>query len=269
MHRLYKDEASGGGGCPGIYLDSDGSFVIVGQPASTAGITDLLPGEAAVRVPEEVPLGGVEEYLGRPVRRDATSIQPFSPAWDAMLADFEHTAFRLEVLQHYAVGYEDSPLERFLAGEPRPSAPVLDDWNALVRTATAASKRMQRVHVVIEPLTPYLRYELTWAYADNIEAGEDIRILPVREGEWPAGLPRHDFWLYDSSRVGVLHYDPEGHLYRAELVRDPAEVIRHVAWRDLALHHAIPWDVYMVRFPGLRARLKREREKAGQLPTRA
>jgi hypothetical protein len=269
MIRLYKDEVSGGGGCPGMYVVEDGSFVVVGQQVPTIEIADLLPGEAAVRVPEEVPLGAVEEYLGRPVRRDVTAITPFSPAWDAMLVDFEHTAFRLEVLQHYAVGYEDSPLERFLAGEPRPAEPVLDDWHELVRAATAAGKRMQRVHVVIEPLTPYLQYELTWAYADNIEAGEDILVLPVSAGQWPAGLPRHDFWLYDSSRVGVLHYDPEGHLYRAELVRDPAEVVRHAAWRDIALHHAIPWDAYIDRFPDLRARLTREREKAGHLPARA
>ena len=268
MHMIYKDEVSGGGGCPSVYA-ADGAFVVVGDQVATTGIANLLPGERAVRIPEEVLLGAAEEHIGRPVRRDAIPITPFSPAWDDMLADFEYTAFRLETLQHYAVGYEDSPLERFLAGEPRPPAPVLDDWNDLVRTATTAGKRMQRVHVVIEPLTDYLRYELTWAYADNVEAGEDIHILAVREGEWPAGVPRHDFWLYDSSRVGVLHYDPEGHLFRAELVRDPAEVVRHAAWRDIALHHAIPWSVYLDRFPSLRARLQKEREKAGHLPARA
>jgi hypothetical protein len=269
MRRLYKDEVSGGGGCPGMYVAEDGSFVVVGQQVPTTEVSDLLPGEAAVRVPEEVPLGAVEEYIGRPVRRDATPIVPFSSAWEAMLADFEHSAFRLETLQHYAVGYEDSPLERFLAGEPRPASPVLDDWNDLVSAARQAHKRMQRVHVVIEPLSPYLQYELTWAYADNVAAGEDIRILAVREGEWPAGLPRHDFWLYDSNRVGVLHYDPDGRLYRAEIVRDPAEVVRHAAWRDVALHYAIPWNTYLDRSPGLRARLTRQREKAGNLPAGA
>jgi hypothetical protein len=268
MRMVYKDEVSGGGGCPSVYAES-GSFIVVGDQVKTAGIDNVLPGETAVRVPEEVLVGAVEEHTGRLVRGDATPITPFSSAWDEMLADFEHTAFRLEVLQHYAVGYEDSPLERFLAGEPRPPAPVLDDWNELVRAASAAGKRMQRVHVVVEPLTPYLRYELTWAYADNVAAGEDIRIIPVREGEWPAGLPRHDFWLYDSSRVGVLHYDPEGRLYRAELVRNPAEVVRHAVWRDIALHQAIPWDAYMDRFPGLRARLRMEMQGAGNLPASA
>ena len=45
---------------------------------------------------------------------------------------------------------------------------------------------MQRVHVVTEPLSDYIRFELT-GYAPNVEAGEDVRVISVREGEpWPA-----------------------------------------------------------------------------------
>ena len=69
---------------------------------------------------------------------------------------------------------------------------------------------MQRVHVVVEPLTAYLRYELAWSYTP--EAGEDIRIIPVQTGQWPAGLPGlgGDFWLFDSARLLRMHYDPAG-----------------------------------------------------------
>ena len=43
---------------------------------------------------------------------------------------------------------------------------------------------MQRVHVVSEPLTDYLRFEIT-GYRLNVEAGEDVRILPRRQqGAW-------------------------------------------------------------------------------------
>ena len=121
LNRLYKCDTSGGGGCPSVYAE-DGSFLVVGDradqdPAVAVGLTDLLPGEVAARVPEEVLLGAVEEHLGRPVRRDATSIEPFSAEWDQMLRGFEHTAFKLEVRQSYSVAYEDKSLRRFLDGE--------------------------------------------------------------------------------------------------------------------------------------------------------
>src|SRR6266498_5524921 len=117
MHMIYKDEVSGGGGCPSVYA-ADGAFVVVGDQVATTGIANLLPGERAVRIPEEVLLGAAEEHVGRPVRRDATAIEPLTAEWDALLRGFEHSAFRLEVLQHYAMPYEDASLRRFLAGEP-------------------------------------------------------------------------------------------------------------------------------------------------------
>jgi hypothetical protein len=236
-----------------------------------AALTDLLPGEVAARVPEEVLIGAVEEHLGRPVRRDATSVEPFSAEWDQMLRGFDHTAFRLEVCQSYAMPYEDESFRRFLDDQDRVADDSMEEWLSLIRAARAAGKRMERVHVVIEPLTDYLRYELAWWYAANVTAGEEIRIIPSRHGQWPAGMPQHDFWLYDSSRVALLHYDPAGHLYRVELVRDPVAVVRHCAWRDAAMHQAIPLAEYLARYPDLQARLRGERKEEvdQKLPARA
>jgi hypothetical protein len=274
MRRLYKCNTSGGGGCPSVYAD-DGSFLVVGDradqdPAVAAGLTDLLPGEVAARVPEEVLLGAVEEHLGRPVRRDATRIEPLSAAWNQMLRGFDHTAFRLEVCQSYSMPYEDESFRRFLDGQDLAEDASMEEWLGIVRAARAAGKRMERVHIVVEPLSDYLHYELAWWYAANVAAGEDIRIIPTRKGEWPAGLPKHDFWLYDSNRVAVLHYDSAGHLYRVEVVRDPVEVVRHCAWRDIAMHQAIPWAEYLNRHPDLQARLTRRRkEEVGNLSASA
>jgi hypothetical protein len=274
LRRLYKDQGSGGGGCPSVYAE-DGAFVVVGDradqdPAVAEGLTDLLPGEVAVRVPEEVLLGAAEEHVGRPVRREATSVEPFTAEWVALLRGFEHSAFRLEVLQHYAMAYEDDSLRRFLAGEPPVEDPAKEEWLGVVRSARATGKRMERVHVVVEPLSDYLRYELAWWYADNAAAGEDVRILPTRPRQWPAGLPRHDYWLYDSQKLAVLHYDPQGRLYRAELVGDPVEVVRHNAWRDVAMHQAVPLGEYLGRYPDLQARVPRPRkEEVDHLPARA
>lgn len=162
----------------------------------------------------------------------------------ALFDGFEHTAFRLETLQDY-VADEDEPLRRFLAGEAPPHDPAKDRWVARIRAAQASGKLMQRVHIVTEPLTDYLRYELAWSYAPNVAAGEDIRILPVAAGEWPPGLPTHDYWLFDSRTLLRMEYDADGNYLAAVLVDDSAEIAAACAWRDCALSAATPYTDYM------------------------
>jgi hypothetical protein len=42
------------------------------------------------------------------------------------------------------------------------------------------------------------------------------------------------------------------------------EVVRHNAWRDVAMHQAIPWSEYLSKYPDLQARLRREwKEEVG------
>ncbi len=82
-----------------------------------------------------------------------------------------------------------------------------------------------------EPLTAYMRYELTWSYPPNVAAGEDIRIAPLSPM-----MPGRDFWLFDSSALLWLDYDGAGRLVSAELDDDPASVVMANNWRDAALH---------------------------------
>ena len=169
-----------------------------------------------------------------------------SAEFDALFTSFEHTAYRLETLQQYDVSYEVEPYRAFMARESRPADQSKNEWAAMIRTAVASGKLFQRVHVVIEPLTDYLRYELEWSYPPNIEAGEDIRILPTRSGEWPK-LPRHDYWLFDSSDLWVMEYADDGTFRWIERIDNPAMIVRHAYWRDTALHQAIPYRDYMHR----------------------
>lgn len=163
-----------------------------------------------------------------------------------LFSDFEHTAYRLETLQHYDVGYELEPYAAFLAGKPRPDDPSKGEWTAMIRQSVAAGKVLQRVHAVAEPLTDYLRYELEWSYEPNVAAGEDIRILLMSPGGL-SGLPPRDYWLFDSRDLWIMEYDSEGRFLHAEQDTDASTVVRHTYWRDAALHHAIPYPDYMHR----------------------
>jgi hypothetical protein len=162
--------------------------------------------------------------------------------FNRLFFDFQYTAYRLETLQRYAVSYEQSDYSRFLAGEPCPDVPAISEWvEGTVVKAVAAGKHMNRVHVVEEPVSDYVRFECAWEYERTVAAGEDVRIIPVRQGKWPAGLPCSDYWLFDSAQLVVMHYANDGAFIAAEMVDDPAKVVRANFLRDLAVHQSIPY----------------------------
>jgi hypothetical protein len=158
---------------------------------------------------------------------------------------FRHTAYRLETLQSYDVPQEEEPLAAFLAGDPVSFGPSKDGWTAVIAEAVAAGKSFRRVHVVTEPLSDYLRFEMQ-SYRPNVEAGEDVRILPVAPGRWP-DLPRHDYWLFDSADLWLMNYDEAGHFAGARSVTDAGHIVMHNYWRDAALHAAVPYAEYVRR----------------------
>jgi hypothetical protein len=112
---------------------------------------------------------------------------------------------------------------------------------------------LQHVHIVWEPLTDYLRYELGWSYPPNVEAGEDIRILVAQTGSWPMSargeiLPDlQDYWLFDSSDLWVMEYADDGAFVSIEQVTEPAMIVTAARRRDAPPHRAIPYRDYMRR----------------------
>ncbi|WP_372451067.1 DUF6879 family protein [Streptomonospora nanhaiensis] len=167
-----------------------------------------------------------------------------------MFDGFRYTVFRLETLQHYAAEYEGEAFQRFVASERDGAPPPLSDtdWGAKVRAATARGRRFNRVHVVTEPLSDYVRFECSWGYRRNSAAGEDIRILPVKQGDWPEGIPALDYWLFDSHKLLLMNYADDGSLISTELVDDPDTIVRANVWRDRAMHLSIPFIDYAAQF---------------------
>lgn len=155
---------------------------------------------------------------------------------------FDRSAYRLELLDWYTTPATERRLARFLAGE-KVTAAERSGWLSMLATARSTGKTMARVHVIADPLSDYLRYELA-CYESSAVAGEDIRILPAK---LTAGLdlPDFDYWLFDDSRAAVQYYGERGAWLRAEIVTDPSFVADCRHWRDEALSRAIPYSDYM------------------------
>lgn len=156
---------------------------------------------------------------------------------------FRRRIFRLEGMDYYDAENEREPYGRFLAGDPADWA-WREPWKRLVRGHRAAGRIMQRVHIVTEPVSDYVRFELLRVYPANVEAGEDVRILSrkVANDLW---LGPYDYWFFDDDLAAILVYDGSGRVVRVEMDRDVATLdwLRHE--RDEALSLAVPLAQYV------------------------
>ena len=159
--------------------------------------------------------------------------------FDQLFRSFEHTAFRLEVRDRYDPPFETESVRKFLAGEPDDLA-WSESWLSMVREAIAAGKHFRRVRVVSIPLTDYSRFGV-WASQFTTAAGEDIRYLE-RDRADAEGLPRHDYWLFDSRTLVWMHFDDTDRCVGCEVIDDPTVIVQHNYWRDAAWHHAVRRD---------------------------
>lgn len=154
---------------------------------------------------------------------------------------FEQTAFRLEVRRSYGIVEEDEPYQRFLAGE-EPGLDWFQPWLTLMRHVTSAGRRVERVRLVDDPPSDYLRFEL-WGTPHNLDAGEDIRYL-THETAADLELPPYDFWIFDDRVVARVEFADDDAFLGATLSDDPEEVRRHNRHRDAAWRHAVTFSRY-------------------------
>lgn len=131
---------------------------------------------------------------------------------------------------------ETESFRKFMVGEPDDLA-WHQNWLAMIREATAEGRRFCRVRVVNLPLSDYSRFGLWMSQFAN-EAGDDIRYLSRGQAE-ATDLPRHDYWLFDSRKLTKMHFGDDDRFLGGEVITDPATIVQHNYWRDVAWHHAV------------------------------
>lgn len=103
---------------------------------------------------------------------------------------FKKAAFRLELLQAYDVKSEKEAMTKSQqTGQVAPNK----EWGAIIQAAKQRGAEMKRVHIVEEPYSDYLNFELA-AYEHNRRAGEQIYTLKQSIYD-QLGLTLTDFWL--------------------------------------------------------------------------
>jgi len=120
-----------------------------------------------------------------------------------------------------------------------------ETWFSQIRQATADGRRFARVRIVSMPLSDYSRFGL-WAAQFTSDAGEDIRYL-ARDEAARLELPNHDYWLFDSRLLVRMHFGEQDKFQGGEVIDDPAEIVEHNYWRDVAQHLAIRREKFEVQ----------------------
>lgn len=155
----------------------------------------------------------------------------------------KESAFRLETLPQYLVPQEAESFADWKAGKPMPvRTPENHEGLARLKRDAARGFRRYRVHILDQPLTAYLRFEL-YLYLDSVAVGSEVYVAD-RDTHPDLAELHEDFWLYDDE-IGVrMFYDDEGHFLYPELI-DDLEPYREM--RDTALAHAESLTDYLAR----------------------
>ncbi|MCO6003519.1 hypothetical protein NE236_00820 [Actinoallomurus purpureus] len=168
-----------------------------------------------------------------------------------LFSSFTSAARRLEVRRSYGVAEEDEPFQIFLAGAD-PDTAWFRPWLDLMSRQTGSGKRVERVRVVDDPPSDYLRFEIAHTPL-NLAAGEDIRYL-LRDASQRLDLPPYDYWIFDDRLLVFLRFDKSNRFLGFERTEVPEEVARHLNSWDIAWRHAMKFDLYRAWYPRMNGR---------------
>lgn len=159
---------------------------------------------------------------------------------------FRSTAVRLETLQRYEVEHEAADFTQFEATGQVPSAATPDDdeWLRLIADGVAAGKRWERMRVVQQPLSSYLRFEMH-IYGELAAAGERIYIVDLGTDPRLVEEFRQDWWLFDGETLVYLHYDDRGRFLDVEHVTTDVAIEDARRQHELAARFAVPLQLWI------------------------
>lgn len=158
----------------------------------------------------------------------------------SLFDDIRQSSWRWECQGEYLEPNEEEPFR--LWRESRPDDSWMRPWMETVSRWWREGKTFERVRMLTDPLTDYLRWMLDITHL-NVEAGEDIRWID-EESAQRLRLPRYDYYVFDEDRVVIMHFDDHG-VSGAELIDEPSVVHRHLRWRDAVWPEATPHREYM------------------------
>lgn len=146
--------------------------------------------------------------------------------WDKWWSEMQGEWFKLEVLQDYS-GEDSGPsLEAWLAGRKEKSinlmAGEMEEWISMCQKSSVVKRRY---HVIREPHTPYIEWEIESYKKVNVPlAGELVYLIPETKVK-NLDVPDGDVMIFDQKKVARAHYSPEGKIEKMDFYEQPEDDI--------------------------------------------
>jgi hypothetical protein len=157
------------------------------------------------------------------------------------------SVIQVEALDHYGVPDDDLMFSLWRRGD-EPTAEQLSGyagWFGQVREAAHRGVQIDRVHVVPETLTPYLRFEIEFAYRRFCQPnGENVWILQREVHPALASRVVQDFYLIDEERVLLPKYNSLNNFVGLQETGESSTVELHRALREDLLKSALPLEQF-------------------------
>lgn len=164
-----------------------------------------------------------------------------------MFQNFTKEAFRLEILPEYKVQEEKKHYEDFLQGKLFSPVEGFLQWCEFLQNCKNSNRKVTRIHVVEDTITPYFKYQLEWGYLQSAKEGENIHL--VRRSEHKnyisnLGIER-DFWMFDQSVVFFMNYDKNGNFLNFEEIKEKEKIRKCIKIMDGLKEKIIPLSEYI------------------------
>jgi hypothetical protein len=165
--------------------------------------------------------------------------------WDRYWAEMSKEWFKLEVLQDYTAEDDSPSLRAWLDGDKQRSAILLQtdgdpDFTDDCRQKIAEGVKLMRIHIISEPLSAYMQWELEYYKSISIPVrGENVSIVRRRDA---AGLkiPKGDLMIFDNERAILNSYDNNGRMIAADIYESSYDLYPFLELKKAIINLAKP-----------------------------
>ncbi len=138
--------------------------------------------------------------------------------WNKFWNETKQEWFKVEVLQDYTPEDMGPSLKAWLEGNKKQSVQLMlkdaDEKDWVKRTKSVHFEKI-RIHIVKEPYTPYLEWEIEHYKHLNIPLGNERVYLVNKKDLGNLKLSDGDFMIFDQKRVARNYYN-SGHVYQMD-----------------------------------------------------
>ena len=140
------------------------------------------------------------------------------------LQSAQKSLFRFEALQEYKV-----------EGDEIDDKDLIEWWD-FITSKTKSGVVMERVRLIVEPLTEYTKRELV-IHAKSKTLGDDIKTIDEVVFN-KLHIQQEDFWLIDEKLALIMQYSETGNYLSFDVIERDVE--KYIATKDMLIAHSSP-----------------------------